>query len=446
MANPEHIAWLLEGVESWNKRRDNCLLGGLRFTPDFEGADLYSAFQEAKRLDHQRRIPLAEVDLSQAILTKANLDFADLSKANLSFADLADAGLWGANLTEAVIHHAILTRANLTAAEPWKADLYPAHGMSSKQYPDESEPIKAVVDLLPMIQKIENYYGAKTTLYFRGESECGWDLCPSVARDNLVLYESDMLVDLMSRRPDEFAGTTSALAQWVLAQHHGLRTRFLDITKNPLVALFHACDETEQREQEKVDGRVHVFAVPGALVKPFNSDAISIIASVAKLYRHQQDALLGKRYGLLGYKVRSQYEQPEAMRILCQLIRQEKPYFEERIDPRDMYKVFVVEPQLSSERIRAQSGAFLVSAFHERFERDEILKWNERIPVYAHYKLTISGDCKDSIMKELQLLNVTLETLFPGLDSSATSVTDSFITFFNELTDELNEAKSQHDH
>ena len=65
------------------------------------------------------------------------------------------------------------------------------------------------------------------------------------------------------------------------------------------------------------------------------------------------------------------------MRLLYQLIRQEKPYFEERIDPRDLYQVFVVEPQQSSERLRAQAGAFLVSAFHERFERDEILKWNK---------------------------------------------------------------------
>ena len=62
------------------------------------------------------------------------------------------------------------------------------------------------------------------------------------------------------------------------------------------------------------------------------------------------------------------------MRILYQLIRQEKSYFDERIDLRDLYKVYVVEPQLSSERIRAQAGAFLVSAFHERLERDEILK------------------------------------------------------------------------
>ena len=77
------------------------------------------------------------------------------------------------------------------------------------------------------------------------------------------------------------------------------------------------------------------------------------------------------------------------------------------------------------ERLRAQSGAFLISAFHERFERDRIVGWNESIPSYHHCSLKIPPGCKSRILKELELLQVTRETLFPSLDETAKAVTVS---------------------
>ena len=241
----------------------------------------------------------------------------------------------------------------------------------------------------------------------------------------------------MAQRPEEFAELKLSLAHWVLAQHHGLQTRFLDITKNPLVALFHACESNRLEDPSRKNGCLHVFAVPRSMVCPFNSDANSLIANYAKLHRRTQDAILGKRFDMLGNKFRDEFDHREAMGKLYQMIRHEKPHFEERIDPRDFYRVFVVEPQHSSERIRAQTGAFLVSAFHERFERTEILKCNKEIPVYAHYKLTISRDSKTDIMEALQLLNISRETLFPGLDSSAKAVAEYYTTGIRRMRKEV---------
>ena len=110
------------------------------------------------------------------------------------------------------------------------------------------------------------------------------------------------------------------------------------------------------------------------------------------------------------------------MSRLVQYVRLEHTSFEERIDPWDLFRVFVVEPQQSNERIRAQSGAFLLSAFHERFDEAEVKNLNERIPIYHHYTFEVPYGRKGDIRRQLQLLNITEETMYPGLERASEAV------------------------
>src|SRR5271166_4999966 len=110
MANPEHLAILNEGVQQWNKWREE----HRDVVPDLSGANLFGA-------------DLSLTMFGQTNLARADLRAAELSEANLSGARLVDADLSGAWLGGADLSGAILIEANLCKARLVGANLGGAH-------------------------------------------------------------------------------------------------------------------------------------------------------------------------------------------------------------------------------------------------------------------------------------------------------------------------------
>ena len=68
---------------------------------------------------------------------------------------------------------------------------------------------------------------------------------------------SSFLRMLLASQPQEFSGDLTTLERLVRMQHYSLPTRLLDVTWNPLVALYFS-----STEDQKEDGEVIVFKVP----------------------------------------------------------------------------------------------------------------------------------------------------------------------------------------
>lgn len=130
MANPEHLAILKQGVEVWNKWREenpdvkpDLRDSKLKFTShvgaDLRNADLSNADLFATHFfgADLRNTNLSNSDLSQAILFHTNLEGADLSNAKLVGADLCVANLSNANLYGADVGRTNFQGTNVNGAD-----------------------------------------------------------------------------------------------------------------------------------------------------------------------------------------------------------------------------------------------------------------------------------------------------------------------------------------
>ena len=111
MANPEHLKMLKQGVEQWNKWREE--------HPD-EAFDLSEAVLGKASL---RGADLLGANFSEAVLNGADLSEANLGAANFSGADLVGGNLSGADLRIADFRGADLHSANLSAANLFSTNL-----------------------------------------------------------------------------------------------------------------------------------------------------------------------------------------------------------------------------------------------------------------------------------------------------------------------------------
>lgn len=231
-------------------------------------------------------------------------------------------------------------------------------------------------------------------MYFRGQSSSSYDIAPSLFRTKnrgLVNKEYILLQKAKFTLGDKAIGQDS-LNLLSTFQHYGLITRLLDVTTNPLIALFFACQETNEKEKN------------GIVYCGYPKEGNSIeSANVIAYFSFVQD-------GDLPCEINAQSKKlgiNSIEKILC------NSYF--------------FTPPISNERIIAQSGGFLIAPYLEKtnIKNHKITDFEYKqgeAEVFSEECAVVDENNKSDILEELSVYGFNEGVIFPDLTHKLTAV------------------------
>lgn len=230
-----------------------------------------------------------------------------------------------------------------------------------------------------------------------------------------------MIRQLLGQQPREFREDIGVFDQLVRAQHYGLPTRLLDVTHNPLVALYFAVSANKSKRASVI-----VFKPSIGKQRYFDSDTVSLLSALSLLTKSEKDQIRkeirshydkrsDKKSPLLSEAELVELNKTIEIQKLIQFVRQEKPDFRPIVQPIDLARPVFVHPRKHHDRIIAQNGSFVLFGLGK-------LRTDSQIRDIPSEEIHISEDHKDIIAKGLASVGITESSMFPEIEKAAGAI------------------------
>ena len=219
--------------------------------------------------------------------------------------------------------------------------------------------------------------------YYRGQSNSLYDVTPSISReDEFLAYEHELFSEILSLKPHSFSLDTSTYEKLITMQHFGLPTRLIDLTRNPLVGLYFACNENFKR-----DGALFMFSETKENILTFDDSKIECLSKIVK----------------------KKYETTEKItEVICKTcVEVDCKNKNENIDL--LKKSYIVKGVAKNDRINSQSGDFIFVGL------DEKSKCLKKLSQNSEKIIIISASLKELFIEKLKQLNIHGGTVYPDL-------------------------------
>lgn len=244
--------------------------------------------------------------------------------------------------------------------------------------------------------EFENDYG-----YYRGQSCACWELKPSVLREPPFLDENSLLKKATLRLWNEISSLNTYLEKMIFFQHYGLSTRLLDVTFNPLVALYMACCE---EDKQSCDGVVYC----GHDTERQNTKIAELTAKY--VFENELQRMDFGVYHLAkneGVSVNA-FTQP----------------------------IFILPP-INNPRIEAQNGAFIMSPLVEYVVDENTVMLNRKgldnTDFFDKRRVIVKGNNKVYILHELSILGIDSGTVYKGIEEKLKAILKETKWEYNKL-------------